>query len=331
MPKTKPTILLTGAGGAGTIAIIKSLKNKFRIVTTDMNPYGVGLYLAHAGYTVPASNDRDYFRVLEGIIKKERVDVLIPLIDEELLLFSRRYKGEKKLKLVLPREEFIALCLDKWQLGEILKKYGIPYAKTFLLSSLKTIPKGMFPCIIKPRTGRGSRGFQPLDRREDLAQYLKTTSLKPDQLIIQERLIGKEFTVSAVVGRHGDIIAVVPKEAVLKKPGRTWVGVTRKHGEIAKMAERIQNALRADGPFNVQLMLRADTGAPTIFEINPRFSTTVALTIAAGVNEVEILVNDALGLPVKKQNPFKENLVMARYEEQYYFDEKKTKKPLISK
>lgn len=326
----KPTILLTGAGGAGTIAIIKSLKNKFRIVTTDMNPHAVGLYLAHAGYTVPASNDPDYFRVLEGIIKKERVDVLIPLIDEELLLFSRRYKGEKKLKLVLPREEFIALCLDKWRLGEVLKERGIPYARTFLLSSLKTIPKDLFPCIIKPRTSRGSRGFQPLDTRGDLDQYLKTTPLKRDQLIIQERLIGKEFTVSGVVGKNGDILSVVPKEVILKK-GITKVGVTRGDDSIVQLAKNVQNALHADGPFNMQLMVRADTGVPTLFEINPRFSTTVALTIVAGVNEIEILVNDALGRPVKKPRSFTKNLVMARYEEQYYFPEARTKKPFVSR
>lgn len=325
MPKTKQTILLTGAGGAGTIAIIKSLKNKFRIVTTDMNPYGVGLYLAHAGYTVPASNDPGYFRVLEDIIKKEHVDVLIPLIDEELLLFSRRYKNEKKLKLVLPREEFIAVCLDKWQLGEALKQHGIPYAKTFLLSSLRTIPRDTLPCIIKPRTGRGSRGFEQLDSREDLARYLKTTSLKRDRLIIQERLVGKEFTVSVVVGKNGEILTVVPKEVILKK-GITKVGVTRGDNPIVQLAKNVQNALRADGPFNMQLIVRSDTGQPTLFEINPRFSTTVALTIAAGVNEIELLINDALGRPIKRPRPFTKNLVMARYEEQYYFPERKTKK-----
>jgi carbamoyl-phosphate synthase large subunit len=328
MQKSKPTILLTGGGGAGTIAIIKSLKDKFRIVTTDMNPYGVGMYLAHAGYTVPASNDPGYFRVLEGIIKKERVDVLIPLIDEELLLFSRRYRGEKKLKLVLPREEFIALCLDKWQLGEVLKDHKIPYAKTSLVSSFKTIPKNIFPCIIKPRTGRGSRGFQPLDTRDDLTQYLKTTSLKTDQLIIQERLIGKEYTVSAVVGKDGDILAVVPKEVILKK-GITKVGVTRKNDPIVQLAKNVESALHANGPFNMQLIVSSDTGVPTLFEINPRFSTTVALTIAAGVNEIELLVYDALGLPVRKPKLFTKNLVMARYEEQYYFPEAKTKKAYV--
>lgn len=328
MAKQKPTILFTGGGGSGTIAVIKSLKNKYRIVATDMNPYGVGLYLAHAGYVVPSSRDPHYLKTLDYIVKEEGVDVLIPLIDEELLLFAKYLGTKKGLRVVVPREEFISLCLDKWQLGEVLKKHQISYAETKLVSAFRSFPDSLFPCIIKPRTSRGSRGFQPLESRKDLQAYLKTAPQPKNQLIIQERLVGPEFTVSVVVGKKGKVLAVVPKEVILKR-GITKVGISRHHKAITELAYNVQNALQANGVFNMQLIVRSDTGVPTLFEINPRFSTTVALTIAAGVNEVELLVRDALGLPVKEQTTFKKNLVMARYEEQYYFDEKKTKKPLV--
>jgi hypothetical protein len=58
---------------------------------------------------------------------------------------------------------------------------------------------------------------------------------------------------------------------------------------------------------------------PIVFEINPRYSTTIALTMAAGVNEIDILVEGKIYSG--DLLPFRENLVMTRFYDQLYFEE----------
>ncbi len=318
------TILLTGAGGAGTIAIIKSLKKKFRIIAVDAFRFSVGLYLADKGYVVPPSDDPEYFNYIENIAKKEKVDIIIPLIDEELLLFKKYFSRKKGVKILLPNYNFIKLCLDKWALSQSLKKRNIECARTYLLNDFDNLPKNIFPCIIKPRVGRGSRGFAYLKNKKDLNDYLRIAPNDKSSLIIQERLYGNEFTVSVAVSKHGKIIAVVPKEVIIKK-GITQVGTTRDDKNIYDLAKKVQEVYKPNGPFNIQLIMSSKTKSPKIFEINPRFSTTVALTIASGVNEVELLIKDILDQPYPVPH-FKKDLMMIRYQEQYYVASRLVKK-----
>jgi carbamoyl-phosphate synthase large subunit len=318
MPKRKRTILLTGAGGAGTIYIIRSLIKKYRIITVDMNRYAAGLYLADKGYLLPSCTDRDYLKKLDEIVKKEKVDVIIPLIDEELLAIKRYYKDKLKPKVLLPNENFIKLCLNKWKLMNALAKAKIPCPKTYLLKSFKKLSPNLFPYIIKPIKSRGSRGFQYLNNKDDFKKYFQSNSYKKKDLIIQEVVKGAEFTVSVVVSEQGEVLSVVPKEVILKK-GITKIAITRRNPKINKVCQKIQQNFQANGPFNIQLIVDKKTNLPKIFEINPRFSTTVALTIAAGVNEVHLLIECLFNKRVSRPR-FKENLVMIRYEDQIYLN-----------
>src|SRR5262245_36637125 len=82
-------VLLTAAGGSGTLEIISSLKGKkdFRVIGLDASPYSRGLSLCDAGYVVPFAADKRFKQALLDILKKEKPDFIIPLVDEEILLF----------------------------------------------------------------------------------------------------------------------------------------------------------------------------------------------------------------------------------------------------
>jgi carbamoyl-phosphate synthase large subunit len=147
---------------------------------------------------------------------------------------------------------------------------------------------------------------------------LERSGRPADEFIVQERLEGREFTTSAVVALGGPTLAVVPKEAVVKK-GITQVGVTRAIPAIDTLVRDIQDRMRADGPFNVQLML-GETGKPKVFEINPRYSTTVALTLGAGLDEVDVVLRHARGESVGPLS-WRPDLMMVRYTTQVFVPE----------
>lgn len=291
---TQSSILLTGAGGAALPSLIDGLRAKgYRVVAVDADPNAAGLYLADRGYRVPFAADPAFPDALRAICHAERVAALVPLVDEELLPVARLAE-EEGIALIAPQKTFTALCLDKYALMQRLAGAGVPVPQTRLL---RDGWDGMsFPLILKPRTGRGSRGVRVVATPDELETYLATVRPGADTTLIQHCMEGTEYTVSVVVWRDGIVRAVVPKE-IIDKRGITRLAVTRKNDAIDRLCRNIQERLRADGPFNVQLRLDAN-GTPLPFEINPRFSTTVTLTQAAGVDELGSLVDMALGRTV---------------------------------
>jgi carbamoyl-phosphate synthase large subunit len=96
------------------------------------------------------------------------------------------------------------------------------------------------------------------------------------------------------VNQAGQVRAVVPKRVICKR-GITRIAVTEYSNAIDRVCREVQEKLHANGPFNVQCIIKG--GVPYIFEINPRFSTTTVLTIEAGVDEVGGLIAEAMGEP----------------------------------
>lgn len=315
------SVLLTGAGGAGTIAVIQSLKamKRYRIITGDASAHAGGYAFADRSYVMPWVIDPKYEGVVRSILAEERPDFVIPLIDEEIGLVHALVAREfPTIKVVAPRPEFCEDMLDKWRMAQRMTELGLSVAKSWLASDASAIA---FPAIVKPRVGRGSRGFAVVETKAALTEYLARAKGSPDDFVVQEQLTGREMTTSAVVALGGPLLAVVPKEATVKK-GITQVGVTRAIPAVDKLVRDIQERMRADGPFNVQLMLGAD-GVPKVFEINPRYSTTVALTLGAGLNEVDVVLRHALGEEIPPSMlEWKADVMMVRYTAQAFVDEK---------
>lgn len=326
------TVLLTGAGGAAIPGLIEHLQRSgYRVLTGDMNPYAVGLYMADAGFIIPAGKSPEFLPVLHHICQQEKVDILIPLVDEELL--SSLELEQAGVIVLLPQREFVACCLDKFLLMQRLQSAGIPTPATRLASQDWTQME--FPVVVKPRVGRGSRGLGIISAEGDLPSFLAASPYAPEELLVQEYIEGPEFTVSVVVWRDGEVKAVVPKEIIWKK-GITQMAVTRYNAAIEELCRMIQERLRADGPFNVQLRLDVRNGKPIPFEINPRFSTTVSLTIAAGIDEVGGLIAEASGQGERNQfGEWQEGLVLLRRILDVFVDEPRfrnlsVKRPVIS-
>ena len=311
------TVLLTGAGGVVIPYLIQSLREKgYRVLAADMDPSAVGLYLAERGFTIPPGDSPRFLPVIRTLCKKEGVDVIIPLVDEELV--SALELEADGIITLTPRRDFVVLCLDKYRLALALKEAGVPAPRTRLADSKEPMEP---PFIVKPRRGRGSRDVHFIRSAAELASFRETHSDQLDRFLMQEYIAGKEFTVSVVAWRDGEVMAVVPKEIISKK-GVTRSAVTRRNRKIEDLCSQIQQELHADGPFNVQLRLDAVSGDPIPFEINPRFSTTVSLTIAAGIDEVHGLIARATGRGEEYSfGEWKEGVVLLRQTLDTFIDE----------
>ena len=319
--------LISGGGAASTIGILRSLKDsgRYEVVTLDAEPYSYGFKLADSAYVAPYGSAPGFRKALETIVEREKPRYLIPLIDTEIAAFHA-IAGRFNARVVAPVPEFCRMSFDKWLTYEGLTRAGIPMPET----SLATIDpeRVTYPAVVKPRSGTGSRGIAYLNGPSDLRAYLAAATQPPETFIVQQRLTGKEYSVSVVVGLGGPVLAVVPKESIIKR-GMSIVAVTRRFPEIDSLSRQIQDRLRPDGPFNLQLFV-TDDGRPYVLEINPRFSGSIPLTIAAGVNEVDLIIRHAEGEAIGPVD-FTPDLLMIRYHVDEYLPEEQWKSLLAGR
>ena len=307
-----PTVLITGAGGPAIPTIIENLRKKIpniRIIAGDMSRYAVGFHYADLGVVLPAGEDEKFLPFVKEVVNNQGVSIIISVVDEELIKLGTLEC--ESLKVIQPNNDFIELCLNKINLFDRLKKLNIPVPITIKASN-RVLHELLFPVIIKPIIGRGSRGIAIAWTEDELEKKLLRSEYKVEDLLIQEYIQGEEYTISVVAWRDNIIRAIVPKH-VLVKQGVTKLAKTEKNSIISDYCEVMHNALNPRGPYNVQLILDKSSGKPYLFEINPRYSTTATLTIASGVDEVAGIIEYIQNGIINFNNGnFEDNLYMAR-------------------
>lgn len=316
------TVLVTGVGGAGGVGAVKSLlaETDHEIVGLDANPTAAGIHLADAGTAVPLATDDDWPTAVAAAVDRFGVDVVIPTVDEELAELPRLRKAlPSETPIVAPRQSVIDAALDKYEMHQWLADAGHDVPATWLASEADRVDEAVFPVIVKPRRGRGSRGVRRVDDESALHDHLDRTERNPADLLVQEYLDGPEFTTSVVGTQDGRLLGVVPKEAI-EKDGSTVLGATRRAPAVAESCRDIFETLDPDGPVNVQQVLDAE-GVPRTIEVNPRFSSTSCLTAAAGVDEFDLLIRDALNETVAPVEGYVADRYIIRYDDHLFADD----------
>ncbi|MDX8549493.1 ATP-grasp domain-containing protein [Methanospirillum sp. J.3.6.1-F.2.7.3] len=285
----KKIILFTGGGGAGSEALNSLLLDShithFADADITAKPYSLPSSQWHQ---IPYASDPDFIKGLQELCNKLNIDLLIPGVDEELIPIAHNRDGFN-CHIILPPLDFLSTHLDKYTSNKDLKKSGIPVPKTFIATQIENIS---FPCIIKPRKGRGSRGFAVINSEKELKAQLLLSHLPPDEFIVQELLVGQEYTVTMVSDMTGKLQAVVPVKVALKK-GITIRANTEYNEDIIRACNKIHAAYLVPGIYNIQLIV-TETGEIKPFEINPRISTTACLALAAGVPIINLYCHDVI-------------------------------------
>ena len=181
---------------------------------------------------------------------------------------------------------------------------GVPTARSFVLESAKTPwPMGWNPpMVIKPVRQGSSVGLQFVERVEEWPAAL-TESLRHDsQVLVEEKIIGRECTVGILDDKALPIVEVRPKSGVYDYRTKYSVGATEYFCPApfdAATTERVQAAglaaFKAIGGRDysrVDVMVRAN-GDPVVLEVNtlPGMTETSLLpkaAAAAGIGYAEL-------------------------------------------
>jgi carbamoyl-phosphate synthase large subunit len=312
-------ILITAASRrVSLIRFFKVALNKLcptgKIITTDLNPLSPGLYFCDKFYCAPLCTSPDYIETIKSICIKEKISLLIPTIDEELPIYAKLSKDFEDIgvRVIVSNYNAVIICNDKMLTYKIFLEKSIPTPKTYLPEELD-VPSMKYPLFIKPRFGRGSVNSFMIRSEKELVFFLDYI----DKPVVQEYLVGKEFTIDVLADLNGKVISSVPRERLLIRAGVSDRGVTIDNDALMEWGKRIVEMLGLIGPVNIQGKLFQDK--IKFIEINPRFSGGIQLTVKSGPNFPELLIRMHLGDDIKPIiGEYKKRLVMVSFEESIF-------------
>ena len=273
-------VLVTGAGGAAGVAVIRALRQAGHyVIAVDADPMAVGLRLGDEGHPVPKFDDPTYLAALIRIATVYDAQALICTVAEEYhaLAGAASYLNDAGVRTLMPTADSVNVCIDKWRFAQAMTDAGLPVPSTGLAGA-DAVPG---PWIVKPRFGRGSRDVHAVGNWKELAAAI---TLTPDP-IVQTQIVGREFTVDALVSPTGDVVGTAARWRLATKAGISVLGTTFDDDAVAQVTTLVLKSLGHVGPANVQGFVTPD-GEVVIIEVNPRFSGGLPLSLHAGADFV---------------------------------------------
>lgn len=290
----KKRILLTAGGTATTWHFCQIIKEyfdeKFEIHICDINedylvPASIYAFKFHK---VPSIYEDNYEEAMFDILEKEKIDIIVPLIDFDLITFSSDNIKLKELGVVstAPCWSTLDSLTNKLNMYNFLKNNSIPTPEVILKEDVREEEE----YIIKPVKGFGSNGVE-LKLGKDIRNMNK------ENFIIQEKCLPKEITAEIY---NGNSIKIFQRERVATKAGVCTKMVPVNYEQINKSLCDLIEKIECPRAFCVQFMQNT-SGEWCIVDCNLRIGAGTALSTKIGFQLVRALLADLCGEEVNDE------------------------------
>ena len=298
-------------------AAAKKLKTGICICGADISELSPAMQICNKKFVVKSTSHPDYIKEILSIVKKNKIDLIVPTVDLDLKAFAlNKDKFSKLACLVLVSSvEVVDICQDKRKTYKYLTRNDFDTPLTLSPSSAQKRKKINWPCFLKPWDGYASRGNAVVANRRELLFYAK----KVPNCIVQEFVKGIEYTCDVYVDFDMKVKCVVPRIRLEIRAGEVSKSRIDKNIEIMKQAaELVEHLSAGPGVITLQLIVTEDRQYKFI-EINPRFGGGAPLSIKAGADFPKWILQHLLA---KKSNirfdGFKDKLTMLRYDSEVW-------------
>lgn len=284
-----------------------------KLITADLRATAPTAFISDKHYIVPRVSDPDYIPQLLNVCSAERIDVIIPLIDTELVVLAdhRQAFEDIGVKVLVSSKALNEIACDKTESYRFFTEQQIATPKVFTDEEIRN-GQYEFPLLIKPLDGSSSKGVTKINNEKELLFF---KDYIPNAMV-QEFVTGTEYTVDVMVDFAGNIRTIVPRLRLETRAGEVSKGVTKKDRAIIDAARSVVKSL--PGPVGCITLqcFKKENGDITFIEINPRFGGGVPLAIEAGANFPLWVIQMCNGETFAEEDySWRENLTMLRYDE----------------
>lgn len=318
------TVLYTACGAVYTPAFIDCLKENgernIQVIGADMAYDETIAPLIDKLYVTPKAIEPGYVDSLLEICEKEKVDVLIPGMSNELVkLWDRRKEFEEIGTIVsLSNKESIEITTDKYRFYTFLKENNLPVPKFALVKNSEELLAACTYCgypekpvcvkatnlsgsrgirIIKPDVSRfdilfGEKPNSMFTTMDELQATLREKDTMPEMMAM-EYLPGVEGSVD-LIGDNGRVLYAGYRESTVNLASIPQVAEVKENEEAIDIATNVCEVLKIDG--NADFDFKEDeNGHPVLMEVNPRVAATMKIFKKAGMNLPYLRIKQLLG------------------------------------
>jgi carbamoyl-phosphate synthase large subunit len=229
-------------------------------------------------------------------------DLVLPLSDHATpILSSIPYKG-----VVTASGRTNAICLDKKKFED--KLFDREYYPTIRVDQ---------PVILKPIFGANSKGL----RKVSWEEYEEHGA--PETHIAQRCVEGGfEISIDAYFNKYSKMIDAVPRKRDEVQGGEVSrsTTMTRDAYGVVEITKQVGEEIGLVGPVCAQYIIDGD-GRAFIMEINARFGGGVILSLEAGFDQIQLLIDEyVLGKPIMPhEHNWEVGFSMTRYFSEYFY------------
>ena len=312
------TVLLSSGGRRA--ALLDALRRggaaagvSVNTIVTDRSPLSAAGHLADGYELVPPVASAEFIPAMADVVRRHGVDVIVPTIDPELaVLADGRAQLEAAGATVLVSDKTtVDICSDKARSSGWLTATGFDVPRQYSFDEAADLPLDVWPLFFKPLEGSSSIGAHPVHSPAEV----ELATARFGAGVIEELVVGPEYTVDCWVDPAGRCGAAVPRRRLAVRAGEVAKGSTECHEAIEVTARAIAEALPGGrGPVTIQA-IDTDCG-PRFIEINPRFGGGYPLSHEAGAWYTAVLIAEVAGTDIDPTwFEWRGDLVMLRYDD----------------
>ena len=290
-------ILITSAGRRVSLVkafinAAKKLNTKSKVFITDLNPNRMSSasFFADKSFKIGFFSDSNYVSDLLKICRDNKVGIIIPTIDTELLLYSKskHFFEEHGIQIIVSEIELIKTLRNKIMTNNFFNNLNINTPTIYNKKNL------VFPVFLKPLDGSNSNGIYKADNINEI----KPSDLDSTNMMILENIDCKfydEYTVDLYYDKSSSLKCVVPRIRLKVVGGESYRGITKKNEVLDFVKDRFNFIDGAIGCLTLQVFSNKNNPKEIIgIEINPRFGGGYPFSLNAGANFPEFILREYL-------------------------------------
>lgn len=316
------TILVSGASGIVGYGVLKSLRkdsHKYKLIGTTIYRDSIAPAFCDILEIAPLTSNEAYIDWLCDVIKKHKVDMIIPGINDDMIAWNKHRERLKQTGafVLLNSSELIDLCNDKWNFYTSLQDGDHGFLIDSRISGTFSELSADFgiPFLLKPRSGFASKGIVIVDSEATFNKYVNELGIN----LMAQPIVGNkesEYTVSAFFDAQSSMCCIQGLRRTLSKEGFTEKAEVAMPPYANEVIQTLANKLKPIGPTNFQF--RVHDNILKLLEINPRISSATSIRAEFGYNE-SIMSTEYFLDGVMPAQPMIKKGHAIRYTEDYIF------------
>lgn len=288
------------------------------IIGTDLQSTAPALQFCNRQYVVPRITDPTYIDTILKICKENDVKAVTTLIDPEIEILAENSDKFKAIGVIplCPAKKSAIYCFNKFELYKYATEKGIRTPLTFHdwndFTAALAEGRISFPVFMKPICGSGSVGAHKV---HTLEQAEADWNSGEHDYIIQELMTGGDCDADVYVDTISHkAVAAFSKRKIETRIGGASKTCSFKDPKLFKFIQEICDAFEFNGPLDMDFFIK--DGEYYLSEINPRFGGAYLHAYGAGVDFIQLIVNNINGVENKVNlGNYDENVLMMMYDD----------------